>query len=108
MLKVKGVGGVFFRAPTFDAALTVLGGLASSTWFTPADVERVGRLRLPLMGLLVVGLGALHVAATALTRAGWKRGRAWQLLRPVAWFAVIVACLLFADSGAQQFIYFQF
>jgi alginate O-acetyltransferase complex protein AlgI len=99
---------VFFRAESFDAALTVLGGLASATWFTPADLDRVGHLRLPAMGALCVGLAALHIAATLATRAGWKRRPAWRVLRPFAWFAVIVACLLFASSGVQQFIYFQF
>jgi D-alanyl-lipoteichoic acid acyltransferase DltB (MBOAT superfamily) len=99
---------VFFRAESFGSALAVIGGIARAPWFPVGDLETFGFLRLPAIGAALLGLGALHGAATLAARAGVQRSAAWRAARPFAYFAVLVACLLFANRGAQQFIYFQF
>jgi alginate O-acetyltransferase complex protein AlgI len=99
---------IFFRAGTFGGALDVIGGIARGPWFAPHDWETFGRLRLPLVGAALAGLAAVHGIATVAAGAGVQRTPLWRTARPFGYFAVIVACLLLASRGAQQFIYFQF
>jgi len=99
---------VFFRAPSFDVAGTVLGGLLGGRLLGPTDFGLFGRVPLALVasGLLTASL--LHATATLATRAKLHRGRLWVAARPLVYFAVGASALLVANRGPQQFIYFQF
>jgi hypothetical protein len=99
---------IFFRAETFAAALAVIAGIATAPWLPAADLATFGALRLPATGAALVGLALLHGLATLAVRSGVAEHPLWHAARPFAYAAVMIACLLFANTGAQQFIYFQF
>ena len=94
------LGWVFFRAPSFEVALSVLGGLFR------------GRSELPLAPTVV-----LLIAVVLLAQQLGDRPRAWlrdtwdALPVPlhVATFALVLVVLdVFGPDGAAPFIYFQF
>ena len=99
---------ILFRAATLADASAVIQGIAHAPWFGPNDGPTFGPLRLRLGALALVALAALHGAATLAARGGLQRTPFWRTARPLGYFAVVVACLLLASRGAQQFIYFQF
>jgi D-alanyl-lipoteichoic acid acyltransferase DltB (MBOAT superfamily) len=99
---------IFFRAASFADAFAVIEGIARAPWFAAHDFATFGGLRLRLGGAALLALAAVHVLATIAARAGLQRTPLWRTARPLGYFAVVVACLLLASRGAQQFIYFQF
>jgi alginate O-acetyltransferase complex protein AlgI len=95
------IGWVFFRAPTFAGAATLLGRLA---------VPRPGAsLPAPAEGfwLTVAAVVLCHALAA---RGGWKRVEA-RLPAPMVGFGyatVLMIALLLAPSSIKPFVYFQF
>lgn len=95
------LGWIFFRAPTLDAALEVLAGLAQpwsiGPWLTPAL-------------LLAVALGTLGQFTPAVARRA-ARGLLERLPVPAlgaAFALAVLAIEVLGPSGIAPFIYFQF
>jgi D-alanyl-lipoteichoic acid acyltransferase DltB (MBOAT superfamily) len=97
---------IFFRAPDFGTAATILGGLLA----LPASLAlpATGRLTLGFAVAALVLLAGLHSLSTWARARGVQNGLGWAVSRPVAYFLITAAVSLVADRGAQQFIYFQF
>jgi alginate O-acetyltransferase complex protein AlgI len=97
------LGWVFFRAPTFSAAITVLHRLEKPFW--PAHGWIPPKL-LDQTGWYLAGLVALHAAG------GYRVGlRANRGLPPAArglFWASIIVVLYFLASSSPTFIYFYF
>ncbi len=99
---------VFFRAPTFDTAFTIIRQIFSFRLLGATDLAALGMVLPGLIFFAVVFLVLLHLLASRAERAGLHRGRLWTVGRPVLYFIVIAAIMLCAGRGPQQFIYFQF
>jgi D-alanyl-lipoteichoic acid acyltransferase DltB (MBOAT superfamily) len=99
---------IFFRAPTFDTAFTILGGLVGVQLGGTVAAINLGRFTLVIVAVSLALAFALHLVTVAAVQSRWHRGTGWVWGRPALYFAVFVGLTLFADRGAQQFIYFQF
>lgn len=102
------LGWVFFRAPTFDAAFTILREIATLRLFGTSGLGSFGFVTLALVAAAVFAAGAMHLMMSRLKVAHVHQTLAWTACRPFVYFAVTAAIPLLADRGAQQFIYFQF
>ncbi len=102
------LGWVFFRAPTFRTAFTILGNISSMRVFGKADLVAIGYLNIAIVTVVMFALLVMHLLSARLRRTQFRLGRAWLVLRPIVYFAVIAGLLMMANRGPQQFIYAQF
>ncbi|MGH0035942.1 MAG: MBOAT family O-acyltransferase [Myxococcota bacterium] len=99
---------IFFRAQTFDTAFTILAGLVGIHLDGAAAALNLGRFTLVIVAVSLMVAGVLHLATVLAIQGRWHQRAAWAWGRPAVYFIVMVGLTLFADRGAQQFIYFQF
>jgi D-alanyl-lipoteichoic acid acyltransferase DltB (MBOAT superfamily) len=102
------LGWVFFRAPTFGVAIQVLKGIVVNGIVRASDLVSIGWITIGYTALAILLLALLHGLFAAARRSQLQRSVVWVAARPVFYFLITVGVMLYADRGAQQFIYFQF
>jgi alginate O-acetyltransferase complex protein AlgI len=98
---------IFFRADSFADAATVIGGILTG-W--PRSLQVSGVLE-PYGFMLAVLSVAFLVGAQVLQSrfdVGERIAQLWLPVRWAAYYAIILATLMFGAFGGQEFIYFQF
>jgi alginate O-acetyltransferase complex protein AlgI len=102
------LGWIFFRAPDFATAFSILRGIFAFKLFTGADLASIGIVALGLMATVLIAASILHFGVTMAGQAKLQEKLVWSLARPFIFTLVIVGTLLFGSRGGAQFIYFQF
>jgi D-alanyl-lipoteichoic acid acyltransferase DltB (MBOAT superfamily) len=96
------LGWVFFRAASFDQAMTVLGRIVTA-WGQPAPLVRVW-----VIVAIIVGIGTQYIPPGFGRRAQLVFGRLGAVAQGAVLAAVLLLITTLGPAGVAPFIYFRF
>ncbi len=94
------LGWIFFRAPDFATAFTVLSQIGQFTFH--------GVNALIPTALAIGALLTMHLVSKRLHERHYQASTQWLLLRPLAYSGIAITIVLVTKASSGAFIYFQF